>query len=447
MRGVVRQTPRPEFVGLRRVFGGETTFGGEKSQPGFQNADLVMLQQLTQVRPPSTAMQEVGSPRVNLTYIVGSLRDAGSERRTLELLKHLDRDRFAPSLVLMEGWGVERAQEWTERCFVMGVSDAGNSRWWTRGPALALAVNRTRTQLIRWRSQVVHAMLPGPSIIGGVAARLAGVPVSIGSRPCLTSLYRPQRGLLALVDTMTLKWADLNLANSLAASREMMTLGGCPPEKCYTIHNGVDTRRFHPDLSRSWRATMGWSEQQVVFGMVANFYPYKRHADLVYAASLIGQRYPEARFVMVGADYGTRNEVMRLVRDLGLASRVQMVESDPYPEKILAALDVYVCTSQSEGFSNAILEAMACGKPVIATNVGGNPEAVLDGLTGRLVSCGLPEDLAVAAVELARDPELRRIMGIRSRQRVEREFSLERMVHQHEDLYLQLLAQRERRKA
>lgn len=414
----------------------------------FEGVGLTMPEQLQmQDCHLTSSVQEDTRQRVNVTYVVGSLRDAGAERRTLELLKNLDRDRFAPSLVLMEGSGVERAQEWTKQIFVMGVPEGGNSHWWKRGPALAMAVGRTRAHLVRWQSHVVHAMLPGPSIIGGLAARLAGVPVSIGSRPCLTSLYRSQRGVLARVDTMALRFADLNLANSLAASHEMMTLGGCPPEKCHTIHNGVDTRRFHPRLSRSWRADMGWSEQQVVFGLVANFHPYKRHADFVRAASLIGQRHPESRFVMVGADCGTRSEVLRQVRDLGLSDRIHIVESDPYPEKILAALDICVCTSQSEGFSNVILEAMACGKPVIATNVGGNPEAVLDRVTGLLVPWGLPETLAAAGEELARNPEQRRTMGMKGRQRVEREFSLERMMHQHQDLYLQLLAQRRKRKA
>jgi glycosyltransferase involved in cell wall biosynthesis len=414
----------------------------------LQDADLVTLEQLQlQVRAPMSSMRVSGQERINVTYIVGSLRAAGAERRTLELLKHLDRDRFAPSLILMERSGAEQARELTEQIFVMGIPEGGNSQWWKRGPSLAVAVGKTRGQLIRWRSQVVHAMLPGASIIGGLAARLAGVPLSIGSRPCMTSLYRSGRGVLAQVDRLALRLAHVNLANSRAVSHEMVTLGGCPPEKCHTIHNGVDTRRFHPDLSQSWRAAMGWSEQHVVLGLVANFYPYKRHTDFVHAASLIAPCHPEARFVMVGADCGSRGEVMRQVFDRGLGDKVRILDSDPYPEKILAALDISVCTSQSEGFSNVILESMACGKPVIATNVGGNPEAVLDRLTGLLVPWGAPETLAAVAAQLIRDPEQRRIMGMRGHQRIEREFSLERMVCQYQDLYLQLLLERRKHKA
>lgn len=187
---------------------------------------------------------------------------------------------------------------------------------------------------------------------------------------------------------------------------------------------------------------MGWGENNVVFGMVANFRPCKRHIDLVQAAAMILQQHPEARFVMVGADYGSREEVVREIEKLELKGKVHVVERDPSPEKIFAALDVYVCASESEGFSNVLLEAMACAKPVIATGVGGNPEAVLDGETGFLVPWGFPPALAAAAERLLRDPEQRRVMGIRGRQRAEQNFSLDRMVRMHEQLYLQLLSER-----
>jgi glycosyltransferase involved in cell wall biosynthesis len=117
------------------------------------------------------------------------------------------------------------------------------------------------------------------------------------------------------------------------------------------------------------------------------------------------------------------------------------LDSDSSPEKIFAALDVYVCASESEGFSNVILEAMACGKPVIATKVGGNPEAVDEGVTGFLVPYGSPQAIAEAAVQLLQDPAQRHSMGAMGRRRVEREFSLERMVRLHEELYLRLFSQ------
>jgi glycosyltransferase involved in cell wall biosynthesis len=369
---------------------------------------------------------------------MGSLRDAGAERQTLELIAHLDRKQFDVSLISMEPNGVERAREFTEKCFVLGVPEAGNRRWQRRGLSLGNAIWKTRRQLLRWKTQVLHAMLPGPSIIGAVAGRWAQVPIQIGSRLCMTHLYRPKGGLVAAVDKMAFRMATVNIANSVLGSKDMVVVGGCPASKCATIYNGVDTKRFHPTLPRDWRNRMEWGDEHVVYGTVANFRSYKRHIDLVHAAQRMVKRHPNARFVLVGADFGSRSSVLAEIERLSLQDKFCVLDSDPFPEKLFAAMDVYVSTSETEGFSNVILEAMACGKPVIATCVGGNPEAIVEGATGFLVPCAAPDRLAEAAENLFRDPVLRRRMGSAGRKRVEGEFSLERMIERHQELYLQL---------
>ena len=108
-------------------------------------------------------------------------------------------------------------------------------------------------------------------------------------------------------------------------------------------------------------------------------------------------------------------------------------------EQVFAALDIYVCSSSSEGFSNVLLEAMACGKPIIATGAGGNPEAVIDGDTGFVVPVGSHQEIAAAAEILVHDPLRRREMGMRGRRRVEENFSLQKMTRATEQLYLSLL--------
>jgi glycosyltransferase involved in cell wall biosynthesis len=383
-----------------------------------------------------------GEDKVRITYMINSLRDGGAERRTIELLKHINRRRFIPSLMLMEETGLENAQRWAQQSFVMGMPQSGNARWLQRTPALFKAVWKTQAQLRAWRPHVVHALLPAASIIGAAAARMARVPVFLGSRPCLTEAYRWQGGMLALADQAALRIACSNISNSLATRADLIAAGGCPPHKCLTIYNGVDTSRFYPGLPRSWRASMGWDDRNIVFGLIANFRRYKRQDDFVRAAALILKKYPEARFLLMGADYGTREVVQQQIWDSQLEAKVRIVAADPAPEKQFAAMDIYVCTSESEGLSNVLLEAMSCGKPVIATEVGGNPEVVVDGQTGFLVPCGQPEAIAQAAGRLIADPGLRLAMGRCGRLRVERQFSLERMVRDHEELYLRLLAEK-----
>jgi glycosyltransferase involved in cell wall biosynthesis len=359
-----------------------------------------------------------------------------------QLICNLDRQQFAPYLILMEGVGLERVKACVDDYFVMGVPQAGNSHWLRRSVLLASAVVRTRKKLMSWGADIVHATMPAPSILAGLAARCGGAPALVSTRGSLVSFYRSGGFLAAQADTWVFRAADQNVANCEAVSREMIRLGGCPPEKLHVIHNGVDTARFRPDASSDWRARMGWNERNVVFGMVANFRPCKRHRDFVDAAQIILRRHPEARFVMVGADAGLRGSIVRQVRDLHLdETKLRILDPDSNPERIFRELDVYVCASDSEGFSNVILEAMACAKPVIATQVGGNGESVDDGETGLLVPCRSPEAIAVAAEKLLLNSELRTKFGKRGRERVQQEFALSRMVHAYEELYLQLLCE------
>jgi L-malate glycosyltransferase len=389
------------------------------------------------------AMSRPKLPRkVKVTYILGSLSDAGTERQALALMTGLDRERFSVSLILFQANGAGKIPKDVELCPFLDIPQE-SSKWLSGVLPWAKAMRKVHSQFVAQRPDIVHAFLAGPSILGVIPARLARVPVFIGSRRSTVAIYRRGRRLAALADTLALRLAHLNLGNSSAVSGEMISLGGCPPHKVKTIYNGVDTLRFHPGGSQAWRAGLGWDDSHVVFGMVANFYTYKRHIDFVKAAALILKRHPQARFVMVGADYGQKETIAADVTRLGLTSTIRILDSDPFPEKIFSGIDVLVSTSETEGFSNVLLEAMACGKPVIATDVGGNPELVQEGVTGFLVPPASPPAIAQAAERLLIDREKRLAMGICGRRRVEQHFSLERMVRSHEQMYLRLLAGRE----
>jgi glycosyltransferase involved in cell wall biosynthesis len=399
---------------------------------------IVKRQEQGQTQKQNKPMQQKVVKKIKIAYVLGSLRDGGAERHALQIIQHLDRDKFEPSLVLMEGVNLERSDSWMAERFVMGIPQGGNTRWIGRSYSFARAVLETASRLKTWDSDIVHAVLPGPSILGGIAARLAGVPVLVGSRHSLVGLYRARGGAAALADRLAFHLADVSVGPSAAVTDEMVRIGGCPRKKCSTLYNGVDTSRFRPGLSRSWRASMGWTNEHVVFGMIANFRACKGHSDFVAAAALIAATYPEARFVMAGADQGLMAATVQQVNEYGLTEKARVLDVEPSPEKIFAALDVYLCTSKSEAFGISLAEAMACGVPVIATAVGGIPEVVDDNETGFLVPVGSPEATAEAAAKLFHR-ELREVMGMRGRRRLENNFSLSATVRAHEELYAQLL--------
>jgi len=384
-------------------------------------------------------------PPLKITYVLGSLRDGGTERQVLELVRHLDRKTFEPSLILMEGANVERSRDLVEHCLVLGVPQGGNSRWHLRSASLVKAVLRAQVHMKRLRTDIVHAFLPGPSILGGMAARLARVPLVIGSRRSLPSQYRAGRRSAGWADSAAFRLAHFNLGNSHAVTREMIRIAGCPENKCGTLHNGVDLLRFHPDAPSDIRQQLGWTQDEVVFGQIANFRTGKRHSDFVEMAAILAQRHPQARFILAGADYGALTSILRQIESHGLAPKFKVLNGSASPEEIFAALDVYVCTSEAEGFSNVILEAMACARPIIATAVGGNPEAVRQDSSGFLVPVGDVAALSQQAAKLLSDPGLRKQMGMKGRALAETEFSLSAMVTAQQEIYCNLFEARGRR--
>jgi len=375
--------------------------------------------------------------RIKVTYLLGSLRDAGTERQALELMNHLDRQQFTVSVVLFAGEKLERIPGDAQSVCVLNI--AGESSQWSKNIGSKMnALRKLYSYFSLYHPDVVHAFLPAPSILGILPARLAGVPAFIGSRRSLVADYRRGRVLASLADSLAFKLSHANLGNSFAVTEAMIS-SGSPDDRTLTIYNGVDTERFHPNVLQTWRAEMGWDDSHLVFGIVANFYPYKRHIDFVRAAALLLEKRAEARFVMVGAEYGTQRVVLDEIQKLGLASRIRHIENVP-PEEVFAGIDVLVCTSETEGFSNVLLEAMATGKPVIATKVGGNVEIVIPGKTGLLVPVRSPQALAGACEELIANQGLRRQLATQGRKRVIEHFSLDAMVHSHEQLYLRLFA-------
>jgi len=172
--------------------------------------------------------------------------------------------------------------------------------------------------------------------------------------------------------------------------------------------------------------------------LVANFFPYKGHRDFIEAAALAARDIPSARFILVG-DGALRGEIEGRIESLGLGQRVTLLGVREDSMRIMHLSDVVALCSYEEGFPNVLLEAMAAGRPVIATRVGGVPEIVEDGVTGLLVDPHSPDQLASAMIRLLRATEEAERMGRRGRERASKDFTIEKMVRSYEDLYLELL--------
>jgi glycosyltransferase involved in cell wall biosynthesis len=177
--------------------------------------------------------------------------------------------------------------------------------------------------------------------------------------------------------------------------------------------------------------------------VIANLIPYKGHRDLVDALAQAAPHLPAGwRLLVVGRDDGVGETLREQARHLGLADHILFMGPRGEVAEILAASDIGILCSHEEGFSNAVLEGMAAGLPMIVTRVGGNTEAVIDGETGIVVPPRAPTDLAAAIVRLVADPGLRARFGAAGRQRVQKEFGVDRFVQAHCALYRGLQAGR-----
>lgn len=219
---------------------------------------------------------------------------------------------------------------------------------------------------------------------------------------------------------------------------------GTPRGKVFQIYNGVDATLFFPAAKR--QAVQGCpfvSDDLWLLGTVGRMQTVKNQTDLARAFIMALELAPELRrtlrLVMIG-EGPLRTESMQLLEKAGCRELAWLPGERSDVADILCALDCFVLPSLAEGISNTILEAMSCGLPVIATDVGGNAELVEPGVTGALVSSGDIPALAAEIVAFARDRDRARAMGQAGRQAVERRFSLMAMVNQYQELYDRCLA-------
>jgi glycosyltransferase involved in cell wall biosynthesis len=286
--------------------------------------------------------------------------------------------------------------------------------------------------------QIVHShdfysnifAMPG-SALARVRGRIASKRETTGTRT------RAQ----TTVENTAFRLAHAVVANA-AAVKDQLVAQGVSSNKVIVIHNGLDLRRFNQNGNVNealQRLNLSSISGRPVITMVANFeYRVKDHPMLLRAAQRVTAAVPEAIFVLAG-EGDLREETQKLATELGLKESCLFIGRCASVPDLLAASDICVLSSQAEGFSNSILEYMAAGCAVVATDVGGASEAIVEGETGHLVQSGDDESMAERIISLLRDPEKSRRMGLNGRRLVEQKFSTENRLATTSALYKKFL--------
>lgn len=361
----------------------------------------------------------------SVLLVTQDLQRAGAQRQCVELALGLARlaEWTVAVAVLEPGGSLERPL----RSAGIRLYDCPRRWRWDLSPAVRLARLARDT-----RADIVHTFLFLPNFYG----RLARL---VGRRPILISSLR-STGIEGwpryLAEIAMAPLCDAIIANSEAGKRHMVARG-VSAARIRVVRNGLDLQPF---LSGSNGARAAEPSQAI--GMVAQMEPRKDHVGLVTAFARLVARHSGIRLVLAG-DGRLRPRVERAVREAGLEGSVDLPGTVEDPAPIYDRLSVYVqASAREEGTSNSIIEAMASGCPVVATDVGGNREVVRDGETGLVVPAGQPGALAEAIERLLASPETARRMGSEGRSRALALYSRAAMISATLEVYAALLSAR-----
>jgi glycosyltransferase involved in cell wall biosynthesis len=367
---------------------------------------------------------------LRIDYFIDHLKVGGAQRHLLELFASLDRRRFALQVTVAKAEGPLVAA--VERLGIP-VRSVGVRASLAR-PGTAAGLLATARRLRGERVHLVHGYLYAGNLLGMLAGRLAGVPIRLASK---RSLDRYPRRSQLLATRLANTWADRVLCNADAVARFVLAEERPDPAKIVVIPNGIRIPQPPPPVERP----AGLPAGARVVGLVGRLGWKKAYPDMLEAAVRVRAVRPDVEFVVVG-DGPMRGELEAQAARLGLAPHMHLLGERSPVAPLLRGFDVYVISSVIEGMPNALLEALALERPVVATRVGGIPEIVTHGESGLLVPPSNPAAMADAILRLLDDPRLAASCGAAGRRTVETRYSLDAMAAHFTALYEELAAAR-----
>ena len=376
---------------------------------------------------------------VKVLHLITQLELGGAQRSTLELLARLNRRLFAPTLLSSDGRLSQRARH---------IEHLPLQLWPTlRRDVNPLADSWTLTRLAAFMRRggyaIVHTHSSKAGILGRWAAHVANVPVIVHTIHGFGfHAFQPSwvRRTFQWIERKTARISDGLITVSERDRRTALALGIGAASRHRLIRYGLEPERAHPSGVDKpiLRGALGLHPHRPIIGTISCLKPQKAPLDFVRACARIAHSIPEAQFLLIG-DGVLRRPVEQLRDRLGLTRSLHLLGWREDIPELLSLMDLFVLTSRWEGLPIVCLEAMAAGLPIVATAAGGTPELVDHGRTGRLVPIGQPDRLAEEAIALLGHPHLMHRMGCAARLGVVGEYTLDRMVSQTEQFYVQLL--------
>ncbi len=383
--------------------------------------------------------------RICVVLVIDDLEYGGAQRQVIELANNMDQDRFDVHICTLSDY-VPLGRQLKDSEHRLHTIVKKNKFDFTIVPRLARLLKSLK-------ADIIHGYLFSADIASRLAGRLAGTELIIGSERNANHSFK-KRHILAY--KLTRGCVDLTIANSKVGADFNSKMSGQSACDYRIVHNGVDTERFRPQSRKAIRNEFGISTKNQIIGVFASFKPQKNHSMLLRAFSKILDSFPAAQLLLVGDQlYGNVNlhgnvnrtgdyraKVKSLIGELGIRHRCTFLGNTEDVERIYPACDITALSSLREGTSNVLLESMACGVPVVATNVSDNPYIVKEGETGFLVELSDVEGMADRLQTLLANDIMRQRMGQHARDWVIEEFSITQLVKRTKSVYLEALGRK-----
>ncbi len=372
--------------------------------------------------------------KINVVHLVEELTIGGLEKILTTIVLYLNKEKYNVSV-----WCLREGGFFADELIKEGIDVKVLHISTSRNP---LNIYKLYKLLKNRKFDVIHTHAYSAGTIGRISAFLAGVPVIISHNQNVYGHYNKYYHFM--------EWLLSHVTDSIICVSDMVKkftneTQGIDTKRLVTIYNGIENiRSVSGEKTSDLKKELGIPVNNSVIGTVAQFSGKKGLGYLIKSASILLKHRKDVNFLLVG-DGTTKDELKYLCHNLKIENNVVFAgERSDIPE-MLSLIDIFVLPSITEGLPLALLEAMACGKPVVATSVGGVPEIVKNGLNGILVQPKDPEALHGAMKELLNNADMREKMGHEGRMICEKGFSSRVMVDRIEDLYDTLFERKTKR--
>jgi len=366
--------------------------------------------------------------KLNILHYIETGGPGGAETVLLNIARSIDRGRFNSTAVLHES-------DWLhEQLSSSGVEAEiiPSRRSWD-----IFFLMKFIGYCRRHKIALIHSHLFGANLYSCLAGAVLGIPVIATFHNELFFGGRLEK-FMAIKSVIIRKFASRLVFVAEFMKRDYLKYLKLSEDRMLTVYNGIDLKGYNEEIDKSaLKKGLGIEEGDLIVGHVANFRAPKGHNYLIEAASIVCQRIPRARFILVGhlGDGTIKREIEGKITDLGLKENVRILGFRKDVSRVLQLMDIFVLSSTSEGLPLSVIEAMGSSKAVVVTNVGGLPEIVVPGRTGYLVEAKDAGALAEKIMILLDDEALRKQMGEGGRKLVEERYSLRAMVDNYQQLY------------